>query len=201
VWSSINCTHSFPLSVGQSPQQLKKDFADIRTRFHSRYVRLYGACDRDWFYDDVIDAAWDNTLGVHALIWVSLHVRCTPVSYLYKSQFGFAGADQWINRRDRLFTTLHSNPKAKFITRAVQFGSEPLFDGVLSPNELAAQVLSAKKSLSTLGIPVTVSELAYGYQEKGGAQVVLDAVDFIDIHMLPFFSSKASTGKVSPPFE
>jgi exo-beta-1,3-glucanase (GH17 family) len=97
--------------------------------------------------------------------------------------------------------TLHSNPKAKFVTRGVQFGSEPLFDGVLSPDQLAAQVLYAKKNLSTLGIPVTVSELAYGYQENGGAQNVLDAVDFINIHMLPFFSSKASTGKGSPSSE
>lgn len=73
--------HSLTPSTGQSSQQLKKDFADIRTTFHSRYVRLYGACDRDGFYDDVVDAAWDNTLGVHALIWVSLHARRTPIPH------------------------------------------------------------------------------------------------------------------------
>ncbi|KAH9992665.1 glycoside hydrolase superfamily [Russula vinacea] len=169
---------SYEVTACQSLQELKKEFADIRNRFHSRYVRLYGACDRDGFYDDVIEAAWDNTLGVHALIW-----------------FGFDGTDQWVGRRDSLFSTLHSNPKAKFVTRVVQFGSEPLFDGVLSPKALAAQVLSAKNNLSSLGIPVTVSELAYGYQENGGAQNVLNAVDSINIHMLPFFSSNASTGK------
>jgi exo-beta-1,3-glucanase (GH17 family) len=83
----------------------------------------------------------------------------------------------------------------------VQFGSEPLFDHVLSPDELTVQVLSAKKSLSSLDIPVTVSELAYGYQTNlnAGAQKVLDAIDSINIHMLPFFSSKASTGKVLFP--
>jgi hypothetical protein len=70
--------HSLTLPAGQSLQQLKNEFADIRNRFHSRYVRLYGVCDRDGFYDDVIEAAWDSTLGVHALIWVSLHARCTP---------------------------------------------------------------------------------------------------------------------------
>jgi exo-beta-1,3-glucanase (GH17 family) len=118
-------------------------------------------------------------------------------SSLFECQFGFDGTDQWVGRRNRLFRTLHSNPKAKFVTRVVQFGSEPLFDHVLSPNDLAAQVLSAKKSLSSLGIPFTVSELAYGYQENAGSQKVLDAIDSINIHMLPFFSSKASTGKVS----
>jgi hypothetical protein len=171
----------------------------MRNTFHSRYVRLYGACDREGFYDDVIEAAWDNSLGVHALIWVSLHATCVPMPSLFESQFGFDGTDQWVGRRDRLFRTLRSNPKAKFVTRVVQFGSEPLFDHVLSPDELTAQVLSAKKNLSSLDIPVTVSELAYGYQENGGAQNVLDAIDSINIHMLPFFSSEASTGKVSSP--
>jgi hypothetical protein len=100
-----------------------------------------------------------------------------------------------MGRRDSLFRTLHANPKAKFVTRAVQFGSEPLFDAVLTPDELAEQVSDAKRRLSGLGIPVTVSELAYGYQERGGAQNVLDAIDVINIHMLPFFAQTASTGK------
>lgn len=81
------------------------------------------------------------------------------------------------------------------MTRAVQFGSEPLFDWVLSPDDLAAQVLAAKANLSSLGIPVTISELAYGYQEHDGAQQVLDAIDAIGAHMLPFFAQDASTGK------
>ena len=77
----------------------------------------------------------------------------------------------------------------------MQFGSEPLFDNVLSHQDLAAQVVAAKASLSDLYIPVTVSELAYGYQERGGAQDVLDAIDSINVHMLPFFSQTASTGE------
>lgn len=147
----------------------------MRHRFNSRYVRLYSACDREGFYDDIVEAAWKSGLGVHALIW-----------------FGFDGDDVWIKRRDTLFAALHGNPRAKFVTRVVQFGSEPLFDNVLPHEELASQVMAAKANLSSLGIPVTVSEMAYGYQENGGAQDVLDAVDSINIHMLPFFSQKAS---------
>jgi exo-beta-1,3-glucanase (GH17 family) len=79
---------------------------------------------------------------------------------------------------DALFKTLHTNPLAPFITRVVQFGSEPLFDQVLPIDQLieqvplsasavsfhsyTLQVVLAKKNLSSLGIPVTVSELAYG---------------------------------------
>ena len=89
---------------------------------------------------------------------------------------------------------MHANPKAKFVTRVVQFGSEPLFDDVLPHAQLAQQVTLAKQNLSSLNIPVTVSELAFGFQERGGAQDVLDAVDSINIHMLPFFAQDASTG-------
>ncbi|GJE92249.1 glycoside hydrolase family 17 protein [Phanerochaete sordida] len=173
---------SYEVTACQSREQLNKEFSDIRHNFHSRYVRLYGACDNDGFYDDIVDAAWNNDLGVHALVW-----------------FGFNGDDVWMTRRDTLFASLHANPLAKFVTRGVQFGSEPLFDNVLPHAQLAQQVLLAKQNLSSLNIPVTVSELAYGYQERGGAQDVLDAVDFINIHMLPFFSQEASTANASWP--
>ncbi|KAH9830827.1 glycoside hydrolase superfamily [Rhodofomes roseus] len=173
---------SYEVTACQKPSQLKKEFADIRKNFDGRYIRLYGACDNDGFYDDIVDAAWENGLGVHALVW-----------------FGFDGDSKWKTRRDKLFASLHSNPKAKFVTRGVQFGSEPLYDDVLPHAQLADQVKDAKANLSSLNIPVTVSELAYGYQERGGAQDVLDTIDFINIHVLPFFDQKASTSNKSWP--
>ena len=60
---------------------------------------------------------------------------------------------------------MHSNPKAKFVTRVLQFGSEPLFDQVLDPLDLMSEVLAAKANLSRLEIPVTVSDMAYSYQK------------------------------------
>jgi exo-beta-1,3-glucanase (GH17 family) len=114
------------------------------------------------------------------------------------TQFGFDDSNQWMSRRDKLFATLHSNPKAPFVTRVVQFGSEPLFDEVLTPAQLTTQVIGAKQNLSSIGIPVTVSELAYGYQKYGGAQNVLDAIDSINAHMLPFFAGNATTGMCLP---
>lgn len=77
-------------------------------------------------------------------------------------QFGFNLDDIWIGRRDTLLANLHSNPRAKFVTRVLQFGSEPLFDNVLPHEELTRQVQAAQANLSSLGIPVTVSELAFG---------------------------------------
>ncbi|KAF6749437.1 glycoside hydrolase superfamily [Ephemerocybe angulata] len=173
---------SYAVDACQSLDTLKREFKDIRNTFNGRYVRLYGACDKKGFYDNVVDAAWDAGIGVHALIW-----------------FGFDGGNIYKTRRDSLFNTLKSNPKAKFVTRVVQYGSEPLFDHVLPAKELAKEVESAKATLSNLRIPVTVSELSFGYtqpgQDKAGAMAVLKAIDFVDAHILPLFAGGASTAK------
>ena len=115
---------------------------------------------------------------MHALIW-----------------FGWDDPNIWKTRRDNLFKSLLSNPKAKFVTRVLQFGSEPLFDQALDPTELAEQVKAAKVTLASLKIPVTISELAYGFQAHDGAPDVLAAIDVVDAHILPFFASDASTGE------
>ncbi|KAF8813502.1 hypothetical protein BYT27DRAFT_7220417 [Phlegmacium glaucopus] len=175
---------SYEITACQSLTTLKEEFLDIRKRFNGRYVRIYGFCDNTGFYNNVIEAAWDAGVGVHALIW-----------------FGFDGDNKWVKRRDDLFGLLHSNPKAKFVTRVVQFGSEPLYDDVLYASVLAAQVVEAKTNLSSLHIPVTISEMAYGWQERqdDGAGKIMDAIDLIDAHMLPFFSTQASTASNSWP--
>ena len=99
------------------------------------------------------------------------------------------------------------------MVRVLQFGSEPLFDGVLGVDELAYQVREARARLSSLHILVTVSDLAYSYQkvsdakevtplvsilvfffQNGGAHSVISAVDMFDVHILPFFARDASTG-------
>lgn len=72
-----------------------------------------------------------------------------------------------MKRRDELFSILHSNPKAKFVTRVVQLGSEPLFDHALDPDDLIAQVHLAKNKLASLHISVTVSDLAYSFKSVG----------------------------------
>lgn len=52
--------------------------------------------------DTIVDAAWNNGLGIHALVW-----------------FGFDGDDVWKTRWSALLASLRSNPKAKFVTRVV----------------------------------------------------------------------------------
>lgn len=68
------------------------------------------------------------------------------------------------------------NKYAKFVVRALQFGSEPLFDDVLRVNELAQQVREAKARIMSLHIPVTVSDLAYSYQKVSDVKGALPLV-------------------------
>ncbi|KAK0493207.1 hypothetical protein EDD18DRAFT_1310725 [Armillaria luteobubalina] len=193
-WCDMNTEYAFvgfsyEVTACQDFNQLQSEFADIRKTFNGRYVRIYGACDREGFYDDVINAAWNAGVGIHALIW-----------------FGFDGGDIWQTRRDALFATLQSNSKAKFITRVVQFGSEPLYDNALTHEDLTAQLIAAKGRLSNLGIPVTISELAYGYQAQNGAKDVLAAVDIqasaagtswpLVVNDLNWFTANASGKKI-----
>jgi exo-beta-1,3-glucanase (GH17 family) len=131
-----------------------------------------------------------------------MHITCPRFDQIsdVSAQFGFDGDDKWKGRRDALFSSLKSNPLAPFVTRSVQFGSEPLFDSVLPIKSMIDQVNAAKKELKPLGIPVTVSELAYGYQKTPGSQALLDTLDLVLVHMLPFFSTDATTGmRVSDP--
>ncbi|PFH45953.1 glycoside hydrolase family 17 protein [Amanita thiersii Skay4041] len=174
----------YEVTACQSRAKMTAEFRDIRQRFRGRYVRIYGACDRRGFYNDVVEAAWTAGVGVHSLIW-----------------FGFQGDNSWRRRKDELFSVLFSNPKAKFVTRVVQFGSEPLFDNAINAFELASEVRRAKKSLKQIGVPVTVSDLAYSYQRgyNSGAREVLAEVDTVHAHILPFFSARASTARNSWP--
>ena len=112
------------------------------------------------------------------------------------AQCGFNNCNPLQSRFNALSSTLHTNPKGKFVTRIVQMGTEPLFDDVITPQALTTQVTNMKQNLSDIGVQVTVSELAYGYQVRNasGSQAVLDAVDVINAHMLPFFAGDATRG-------
>ena len=115
---------------------------------------------------------------MHALIWL-----------------GWDDPNIWKTRRDNLFKSLESDPKAKFVTRVLQFGWEPLYDRALDPAQLAERVEAAKVTLANLKIPVTISEMAYGFQKHNGAADVLAALDVVGMHTLPFFTNGASTSE------
>ena len=140
---------------------------------------------------------WVSCFFVHQPYFIS-DARFTDV--LPTRQFDDYSDNNWMGRRDKLLGTLHTNPKAKFVTRAVQFGSGTVFVlDFATPDLLADQINAAKKNLTSLGIPVTVSDQVSHYQSNGGAQSVLDAIDFVDLIMLPYYSYTASIAFKSGP--
>ncbi|ORY84748.1 glycoside hydrolase superfamily, partial [Leucosporidium creatinivorum] len=108
--------------------------------------------------------------------------------------FGFDGTDEWKGRRDALIKTIQTNPKAPYVYCNIAVGSEPLYDWVLEPRALANEVNSVRAKLAQYGVKTTISEMPYGYQTHGGAPEVLQAIDFVEANVLPFFDGSATTG-------
>lgn len=79
--------------------------------------------------------------------------------------------------------------------------SEPLFDWAIDPIKLAHHVTTAKEVLAPYKIPITVSDLAWGFQstKDDGSLDVLKAVDYVSLHMLPYFAPNAVTGGLAWP--
>lgn len=175
---------SYDTSACPSLNQIRNDFGRMRAQFKSRYVRIYSVCDRPGFYDDLVTAAWENSMGLHMLLW-----------------FGFDGTDEWIGRKISMLETLKTNPAAPYVVRAVVVGSEPLYDWVLTPDGLAEQIYDFREQLAPwtkqgdTGMQVTLSDIAYGFQLHNDAPQVFAAVDVSEANVLPFLDPSASTAK------
>lgn len=165
---------SFAVDACPSKSSMTSSFQQMKSDYNARYVRLYGACDRNGFTSDVVDAAYDAGVGVYALVW-----------------FGFTGGDKWKDRLEDIVSAVDSNPKAKYVIRNIAIGSEALFDNAISASNLVSQINKLKDRVSNTGIEVSTSEMAY---KLGDAQNVLDAVDNVQLNILPFFSGQATTG-------
>ncbi|KDQ20380.1 glycoside hydrolase family 17 protein [Botryobasidium botryosum FD-172 SS1] len=171
--------YGFSYAVNDCPSatQIAKDFTRMRKDFNARYVRIYAACDTSGFYDRIITAAYNAGIGVYAVIW-----------------FGFDGTNEWMGRRDALINTVKNNPLARYVIRSIDVGSEPLYDWVLSPKDLAAQVTNVKNQVGTYGVKVSISEMQYGYTVQGDSKAVLNAIDAVHAHQIPFFDGDAKDG-------
>ncbi|KAI5479288.1 glycoside hydrolase family 17 protein [Pseudohyphozyma bogoriensis] len=160
-----------------SYNDLLSDFKRMKKDFKARYVRLYGTCDNAGYNDDLVNAAAAAKIGVYGLVW-----------------FGFDGDDKWKTRMANLITTIKTNPRAPYVIRNIAVGSEPLYDWVMSQQDLAVQVNYLRSQLSAYGIQTTISEMPYGFQSQGDAPDIFKAIDIVEGNILPFFDSGATTG-------
>jgi exo-beta-1,3-glucanase (GH17 family) len=158
----------------------------MRQEFHSRYVRLYGACDSGSFNDDLIESAWEAGVGIYPLIW-----------------FGFNSDNKWKSRKQKLLQAIKNNPKAPYVVRGVVMGSEPLFDGVLPVDQLVGEMDGIKQELKQFtdqkthggsAMHVTSSDMSYSYQKFDSKSKILQTATVLQANVLPFFSQSAKFG-------
>lgn len=90
--------------------------------------------------------------------------------------------------------TIHTNPH---LTAQLYKTQQPLYDWDFGdPQTLASYILQMKQNFqdANLDIPVSISELAYGWQQAGDTTSVANAVDFFMINNIPYFSQNAAYG-------
>lgn len=74
---------------------------------------------------------------------------------------------------------------------------QPLFDNDAgSPATLATYIGQMKSKFVSAGLdmPVSISDMAYGWQNAGDISSMVSAVDFFMINDFPYFSNDATTG-------
>ncbi|UZJ57326.1 hypothetical protein CBS101457_006646 [Exobasidium rhododendri] len=169
---------SYNISACPSVVQLTKDFQQAKSTFNARYIQIYGVCDDVAYYDNVVEAAWNVGVGVQALLLL-----------------GSDGSSKDEQRKSSLLQTMNANPKARFITRAVQMASNPLLDGPVNMTALSSQFENVQQNLTSLQIPVTVSTSVHELKTKmvNASQEVIDAGDFVDLRIAPQFATNTST--------
>ncbi|KAI5776269.1 hypothetical protein EDC01DRAFT_485640 [Geopyxis carbonaria] len=142
----------------------------------AKLVRIYGPiCAERSVWDNVVQAAAENNLGVLGIVW-----------------HGYDPEEEshWRERKDSLLAVLRDNPLAKYTIHSVSFGSEPLFSWSIS-DIYAAEFTALKDELQKLDVPITVSEMKYGFDSAPAetADLVKAGIDFSSAHIMPYYGN------------
>ncbi|TDL26978.1 glycoside hydrolase [Rickenella mellea] len=171
----------FVYAINDCPNQdkLTTDFSKMKAS-GARTVLTFDHCDSSGYYGEVIKAA--GTVGIHVipLVWT-----------LHSGSWSSAVTPQVT----AVTKAVIANPGPVL---AVAFGDEPLFDhDAGSPSQLASYIKQMKSDLKNAGlsdIPISISDMAYGWQSAGDIAPVAAAVDFFMINNFPYFNSNAESG-------
>jgi len=173
---------SYSLENCPSASTMATDFLRMRTDYQARYVRIYF----DWctwnntnYVTDIINGVIAAKLGVYLSIW-----------------FGFDGGTEWQGEIVTYEALVTKNQQAPWVIRAIAMGSEPIGDGVLPNDQLAAQMTSMKTALAAFAIPISASDMVGALTS---APQVLAASDVLEPHLEPMYSSGQTTGDQAWP--
>ncbi|EJD05095.1 glycoside hydrolase [Fomitiporia mediterranea MF3/22] len=168
-----------------SQQDMISDFQRMKSK-GARNVITFDLCGdgKDTnFYGDVISAAGTAGLNAMPLVWTLL-------------DDGQNFDDDVVPRIDAVTQAVINNPDPVL---AVAMGDEPLYDDDFgSPDNLAKYIKRMKKAFSSAGlsdIPISISDMAYGWQNPSGdISNLVDTVDFFMINDFPYFAWDAEDG-------
>ncbi|KAH8114915.1 glycoside hydrolase [Phellopilus nigrolimitatus] len=137
------------------------------------------------YYEQVIDAAGNVGINIIPLVWTLLNPGDN-----------FTTVD--IPRINALTQAVINKPDPVLAVALGTHGSSPLYDNDFgSANNLAKYVRQMKSTFAAAGlsdIPVSISELAYGWQISDNITAAVDAVDFFMINNFPYFAFNAQSG-------
>ncbi|CEJ92234.1 hypothetical protein VHEMI07895 [[Torrubiella] hemipterigena] len=178
---------SYPLENGDcnayenSVDGMDQDFKRMKEDFGATLIRMYyPGCTQPSVFINAMEAAARNNMGI------ILQVNT------------FFGDDKWRQSQQAIYDAVY-NPKtnaiAPYVVHSVEFGSEPVGDGMDGEN-LPNDLGKLRSGLKGFGIPVGISEdwdrpnrMSNGDNSGLGdmGQRVKDNSDVAHIHPMPFY--------------
>jgi len=137
--------------------------------------------DTQTYYSSVLSAAAAANMSVMPCIWTLTFEGQTFNKTIVPR------INAWMN-------AIIKNPTPVL---ALALGDEPLYDWDFGdPSDLAAYINKLKTTFKNAGlsIPISISDLAYGWQQAGDTSSVQAAVDFYMINNFPYFAQNAQSG-------
>ncbi|PAV15693.1 glycoside hydrolase [Pyrrhoderma noxium] len=167
-----------------SSSQLVGDFSAMKSK-GARNVITFDLCgngDDSTYYDKVISAAGSAGINIIPLVWTLV-------------DNGQSFSKDVIPRIQAVTKAVINNPGPVL---AVALGDEPLYDNDFgSASNLAKYINQMRTDFKNAGIPnipLSISDMAYGWQISGDISSVVDAVDFFMINNFPYFAWDAKDG-------
>ncbi|KAJ7679620.1 glycoside hydrolase [Mycena rosella] len=144
------------------------------------------------YYDDIILAAERAGIFIIPLAW-TLPIHVINQNYTANVPRILAVTEAVMRNPGPVLAVAPS--ASSFIDR--YSGDEPLYDDDAgSPDALAYYINNMRSNFTAAGldIPISISELAYGWQISGNITAVSDSVDFFMINEFPYFAQNAQAG-------
>lgn len=171
----------YDVSTCPSASTINSDMKAMKAKGARAFI-TFEACDNKGFWDDIIKAAQTNDLLIMPLVWTMLE----------NSGDSIQGTVQ--PRIDTITKAVIANPSHVL---AVAMGDEPVYDQDFGDNSVLVQKIKTMQAAfkkAGQDIPVSVSDMAYGWKQGGDISSVADAVDFFMINNFPYFAVNAAGG-------